>query len=217
MPKRILELFAGSGSVGKIFEAANWEVTSVDLSDKLCKPTICCSVLDIPLDKWPAGHFDVVWGSPPCVEYSRAKTTGVRDLEGADRLVLHTLALIRALNPTFWFMENPQTGLLKTRSFIQGLPYKDLSYCHYAPEWGYKKDTRVWTNCEHWSPRLCRYDCKALVVGARRHIAQAQRGPTIENTRWNGNKWKQSELYRIPPKLCEEILAVVTFTAPDTE
>ena len=210
---RILELFAGSGSIGRVFEAAGWEVTSVDLSDKLSQPTICCSVLDIPLDKWPAGHFDVVWSSPPCVEYSRAKTTGTRDLESADRLVLHTLALIRALKPTYWFLENPKTGLLKTRSFMT-MPYKDLSYCHYAPEWGYKKDTRVWTNCEHWNPKSCHYDCKALVAGARRHIASAQRGPGSQTPE---NKWKQSDLYRIPPKLCEEILEAVTFTAANAE
>ena len=30
---------------------------------------------------------DVIWGSPPCTEYSRAKTKGIRKLDYADKLV----------------------------------------------------------------------------------------------------------------------------------
>ena len=73
-----------------------YEVTSVDL-DPTFDPTLCMSVLDIELDRWPEGHFDVIWANPPCTQFSKAKTSGERDLEGADALVLHTIALIRAL------------------------------------------------------------------------------------------------------------------------
>ena len=38
------------------------------------------------------GPFDFVWASPPCTQYSRARTTGgARDLEGTDALVAKTL------------------------------------------------------------------------------------------------------------------------------
>ena len=53
---------------------------------------------------------------------------GERDLEGADALVLHTLALIRVLKPKYWFLENPASGLLKTRSYIRNLLYVDVSF-----------------------------------------------------------------------------------------
>ena len=43
MPKRLLELFAGTGSVGKVFEAAQWEVVSLDAVPAF-QPTICADI-----------------------------------------------------------------------------------------------------------------------------------------------------------------------------
>ena len=51
--------------------------------------------------------------------------------------MLHTLTLIRVLKPKYWFLENPASGLLKTQSFMRDLPYADVTYCRYAPDWGY--------------------------------------------------------------------------------
>ena len=96
---RALELFAGTGSFRKAAEP-RYEVISVDL-DPTFNPDLCMSVLDIPLDMWPEGYFDVIWASPPCTQFSKAKTTGERDLEGADALVLHTLTLVRVLKPKY--------------------------------------------------------------------------------------------------------------------
>ena len=39
----LLELFSGTGSVGKVFREAGWRVTSVDCNPKF-QPTICCDV-----------------------------------------------------------------------------------------------------------------------------------------------------------------------------
>ena len=74
---RLLELCAGAGSVGKVFEAAGWEMVSLDLDPK-ARANLTMSVLDIPLDFWPEGTFDFVWASPPCTLYSTARTTGAQ-------------------------------------------------------------------------------------------------------------------------------------------
>ena len=45
--------------------------------------------------------------------------------------------------------ENPQTGLLKTREVVKGLPFVDVDYCAFGAV--YRKRTRLWTNCT-WTP-----------------------------------------------------------------
>ena len=39
-------------------------------------------------------------------------------------------------------MENPQTGYLKSREVVAGLPWQDITYCKYGLP--YKKQTRLW-------------------------------------------------------------------------
>ena len=56
---RLLELFSGTGSVGRAFEELGWVVVSVDL-DRNAKPTICMDVLDWKSEGWEAGDFDVI-------------------------------------------------------------------------------------------------------------------------------------------------------------
>ena len=64
---RLLELFSGTGSIGRAFEALGWEVTSLDLEGE---PTIKCDILDWDHTKFPPGHFQVIWASPVCCEFS---------------------------------------------------------------------------------------------------------------------------------------------------
>ena len=87
---KLLELFTGTGFVGKAFKERGYDVVSVDISDKF-EPTVVADVLLFDYTVFPRGHFDVVWASPPCTEYSCAKTVGIRDLAGADRIVERAL------------------------------------------------------------------------------------------------------------------------------
>ena len=124
---RILELFSGTGSVGSVFESMGWEVVSLDIDPK-ASATIIADIRTWDFTIFPKGHFDVVWASPVCTHYSRARTTAKtpRDFEWADSLVERALEIISHFEPRFWFLENPQTGLLKTRPFMLELPYTDV-------------------------------------------------------------------------------------------
>ena len=51
---RLLELFSGTGSIGRAFEALGWEVTSLDLEGE---PTIRCDILDWDHTAFVSGHF----------------------------------------------------------------------------------------------------------------------------------------------------------------
>ena len=76
-------------------------------------------------------HFDVIWASCPCTEFSRALTTRKRNISAANQIVLRTLEIIEYLNPDYYIIENPQTGLLKEQPFMYGIPYKDTDNCIY--------------------------------------------------------------------------------------
>ena len=157
------------------------------------------------------GHYDFIWASPPCTEYSIAKTTGVRDLDTADSVVQRTLQIIKHFKPMLGFViENPQTGLLKGRYFMQEFYFSDVDYCKYGMP--YRKRTRLWHNIQHqWKPReLRRRDCDSIKPGTKRHLQIAQRGPhSKEDAAWQ-NSFKQEEQYRVPGMLVHEILTAIT-------
>ena len=137
-----LELFAGTGSIGRAFERLGWTVVSVDICDK-SNPTLVVDILHWDYTVFPHDYFQFVWASPVCTQYSVAKAVGVRDLEGADRLVSKAKEIISYFGCN-WAFKNPQTGLLKTREIVRGLPFFDTSYCRYG--YAYRKTTRIWSN-----------------------------------------------------------------------
>ena len=206
--RRLLELFSGTGSVGRVFREAGWEVVSVDIESKF-NPTLCMSVLDIKLDRWPPKHFDVIHASPPCCEYSVAHTGNARNLEKGDMLAIYALNLIDVLQPRFWILENPQSGKLKTRPFMQALQYADAAYCMYS-DWGYRKRTRFWNNIPGLQLKDCHGDCPNMTLSVHGHMVHrtsAQKGPSHGST--TDRNFTFVELYRIPPALVEAILAAI--------
>ena len=150
---KLLEFLSGTGSVGKVAKDFGFEVVSLDLKGAL----INTDILDWNYKDYPVGYFDFIHASPPCVEYSIAKTIGVRKIIEANRIVKKTLEIIDYFKPKYWTIENPQTGLLKKQEFMEELPYFDIDYCKYG--FNYRKRTRIWTNIKCWKPRpLCKKD-----------------------------------------------------------
>ena len=203
----LLELFSGTGSVGKAFRALGWEVFSVD-NDAAAKPTLLANVLDLQLDSLPP-RVNCIWASPPCTHYSRARTKAKtpRDLEGSDALVRKVLDIIDHYGAPDWFIENPESGLLKTREVVAGLPMRVVDYCKYGKP--YRKRTSIWTNTG-WRPQqpLCKHDCHAS--NGSKHTASAQQVPSSSTD----SRYSRNELYSIPPALCEEIATFVSLNLP---
>ena len=140
---RVLELFSGTGSIGRAFEKLGWTVVSLDINPKT-EATHVADILSWDYHVYRPDHFDFVWASPVCTHYSVARTTGPpRELLSADRLVGRALDIITYFSCN-WAMENPQSGLLKTRDIVAGLPFFDTTYCRYG--YSYRKATRVWSN-----------------------------------------------------------------------
>ncbi len=172
---RILELFSGSGSIGQAFGSKGWNVVSLD-SDVRTHAVIKTDILQWDHTVFPVGYFDVIWASPCCTQYSCARRGAKtpRNLDLADSLVKRSLDIIGYYQPLIWFIENPETGLLKTRPLMDGLPFSDVDYCSFS-DWGYRKRTRLWNN-SGFVGKLClgRGQCSNRV--GNRHRTTAQQG-----------------------------------------
>ena len=195
----LLELFSGTGSVGTIAKSLGYNVISLDLKNA----DINCDILEWDYKQFDRNHFDFIWSSPPCTEYSVAKTRGIRNIEYANSIVLKTIEIIKYFNPKYFVIENPQTGLLKNQEFMNEFDFKDVDYCKYG--FNYRKHTRLWNNITNWTPRdLCNRDCGK--IRNNKHIETAQRLPS--KAEWGDNYviHKQEDLYKIPAELICEIL-----------
>ena len=211
---KVLELFAGTRSIGKAFEKQGHEVYSIewnkdfdniDWYEDINKIT----AQDI-IDRF--GHPDVIWASPDCATFSiaaishhRRKNPETGNLDPisdyakfCDKVDQHVLQLIEELQPKYWFIENPRGGLRKM-TWMQGLPRYTLTYCKYETDKPISerrmKPTDIWTN--HPNPNFIP-PCKN---GDPCH-APAPRG---SKTGTQGIKCSVDRS-RIPDKLCEYIV-----------
>ena len=212
---KALVLFKGTGSIDKALEAAGVNVISLDILPKF-NATFTEDIMTWDYKQFEPGHFDFVWASPVCTEFSRALTTRPRRLEEGDRLAQKALEIIEYLKPRWWAVENPQSGLLKTRPYMEGLPFQDVCYCMYG--YPYRKATRIWGNVPFAARPMCNKDnrCDAWLGSTHatqicnskgRHLVTCQRGPSKKYPMDVG--YSQKELYSIPPQLCQDIVAAL--------
>ena len=194
---KLLELFSGTGSVGRAFASAGWEVTSLD-SDPKTEATIHEDILTWDFTTYPPGYFDAIWASPCCTHYSCARRGAKtpRNLALADSLVLRSREVINYFNPRVWFIENPQTGLLKDRPVMEGIPFSDVDYCAYC-DWGYRKRTRLWNNL-NFKGKFCLGKGCCPNMDGNKHKTTAQQGKNRGKEGLYGTILSTRKLHRIP-------------------
>lgn len=155
---KVLELFAGTRSIGKAFEARGHEVFSIEWDERFENIDLYADVMTITAADI-IGRFgkpDVIWASPDCTTYSVAAISKHRRKEPngnlrpvteyakfCDTVNAHVVGLIKELEPRFWFIENPVGGLRKM-DFMQDLPRYTVTYCQYGER--RQKPTDIWTN-----------------------------------------------------------------------
>jgi hypothetical protein len=217
----LVELFSGTGSVGKIARKMGWDVISVD-ADPSHGATYTTDILKLDYKSMPVPDF--VWASPPCTTYSLAATwfrhrdpdTGkafTQDARKADEVVKRTLKIIRYWNTKNerlrFCIENPR-GYLRKMPFMASLTMTHVWYVDY--DWPARKPTDLWTNFP--------LTLKAPGSSAKREVV-----------RMGAGKWRQAfreslnlpegisqavMLGMIPPKLVRDVLKQMERSVPST-
>jgi len=155
----VLDLFCGLGGFSSAFaDSDRWSVTTVDIEARF-GPDIQADVFDLRPSDFDT-EFDVILASPPCKCFSRAagwadhfdsdRTPQTPDARESVTLVYHTLGLIKALSPQYWFVENPMGSKVK-RYF--GEPTGRVTYCQYGTT--YQKPTYLWGEHPPMTYRWC--------------------------------------------------------------
>lgn len=208
---KLLELFAGSRSIGKEAEQQGYEVFSIDINN-FKDIDLVIDILELKKEMIPFTP-NVIWASPPCTYFSVA-SIGVHWFEDHKPKTKEALLGMEILNKTLsifkwypnaiYFMENPRG---KMRKKVSGIDRTTITYCSYATdetEVVTMKPTDIWSNHIYdmfnpngWVPRpMCFNGNKKC------NHEEAPRGSITGVQGLKGNY----ERSKIPNELCKEII-----------
>jgi site-specific DNA-cytosine methylase len=203
---RVLELFAGSRSIGRVAESRGHEVFSVDVlafdNIDLVQDIEFLNLEQIPFKP------DLIWASPPCTTFSMSAISHHRyNLEPlsefarkSDRLVKRTIEILNSFE-SIYYMENPR-ALLRKMPYMKGIEKAVVWYCQYndlsaKPTDIFSNNIRSIFNQDGWQPRPPCFNGNMN--------CQHEKAPRGSATGTQGKK-NNYERSRIPFELCEEIL-----------
>jgi site-specific DNA-cytosine methylase len=205
---KILELFAGSRSIGKAAAELGMESFSSDI-EQFGGIDYVTDILAFDPERLPWVP-DIIWASPPCTGFSVASishhwTGGLRAYipksETARlgiKLLEKTLEIISLYPNATFFIENPR-GVMRKMPQLQEIERHTVTYCQYGDE--RMKPTDIWTNSDSWTPR------KMCKNGDKCHVS-APRGAKT-GTQGRVGAFNRS---KVPHELCLEILRSTTPT-----
>jgi site-specific DNA-cytosine methylase len=211
MKPKLLELFAGSRSIGKEAEIQGFDVFSVDINN-FNKIDLVIDILDLTKDMI---HFkpDVIWASPPCTYFSVASighhwyedhTPKTKEALLGMKILNKTLEIFTWFPDAIFFMENPRG---KMRKKVKGINRTSITYCSYKTketEVVAMKPTDIWSNniFDIFNPNGWKPKAMCFNGNTKCQHEPAPRGSKTGTQGLKGNY----ERSKVPKKLCYEIL-----------
>jgi hypothetical protein len=222
---KVLELFSGTGSVGNYLKKTfrDVKVISVDLeSYKTYTPTYETDILEWNYKNiYETGHFDIIWASPPCVNYSVLQYSWIgrkrlingkkvvftkrimeEKMKESDKIIRKVLEIIDYFKPTYYFIENPYTGNLKNRCILDNDEMKVCDYCMYGKQ--YRKRTAIWTNRE-LTLKKCSNNCPSIIKIGKKYTHKKRIGSKHKELNSVRKATTKLERYSIPTLLLKEL------------
>jgi hypothetical protein len=210
----ILELHAGSRSIGNEGDKRGHNVFSVDWTDYADIDLVIdiekLHINDVPFIP------DMIWTSPDCTTYSIAAISHHRNgteplsdyAKKCDAVNYHQIDLINMwlkINPNLkFFIENPR-GMMRKMPFVKSIDRATIWYCTYGDDRA--KPTDIFTNhlfsvfnTKGWIPK---HECHNGNKNC--HHQSAPRGSKT-GTQGKSGSYERS---KIPQKLVEEIIKSV--------
>lgn len=213
MELTLLELFAGSRSVGKEAEKIGFKVFSVDI-ESFENIDYQTDILNFNPKKVPFKPL-VIWASPPCTTFSvmslgkywthAGKPKNEKAILNAS-FVSKTIEIINHFKPKYWFIENPR-GKLRKLHIINPLGQwpnynrQTVTYCQYG--FNYMKPTDIFNNNLNWKPKP---KCKPRAKCHISNIRSQRFGLQGVGDNLKDKMARKIERSKIPPALCREIL-----------
>lgn len=210
---KLLELFCGTKSVGKVFEEVGYEVISLDHNPKFLA-THTVDILEWDYRHYPPDFFDVIWASPDCTTWSiassgkyrtKANIYGINDMATlGNQMVLRVIEILKYFKPKAWFIENPR-GLLQhfppLIEFITevGANKTVVYYANY--HWRFPKPTNIWSNLPLWKETMPEMPEDTYFIHTRSN------GKKIRY--YHSYMCKSEERSQIPPGLINRLLRLV--------
>lgn len=206
---KLLELFAGSRSIGKEAEKQGFEVFSVDINN-FENIDLVIDVLDLKKGMIPFNP-DLIWASPPCTTFSIAsighhwkenRQPKTKEAFIGMNILKKTLEIFEWFPDSIFFMENPR-GMMRKK--VKGIDRTTVTYCSYGAI--NMKPTDIWSNniYDIFNPKGWRPRPMCFNGNTKCQHEEAPRGSRTGTQGLNGNYEKS----KIPSELCREIIESV--------
>ena len=164
--KKVLELFSGTGCVGKVCQEYGYDVISLDYNKKF-KSTHVVDILEWDYTIYPKDYFDIIWASPDCTTWSlatggkyrtKANIYGLNNIYQSratigNNMILKVIEILDYFKPSKWYIENPRGQLQHyppLQNFIKEVN-GNMTVVYYGNyNWGFPKPTNIWSNMKLW-------------------------------------------------------------------